>query len=65
VFENRVLRRKCWPKREEVAKESVQVRGALKHFGEGLLAPRPTFKLEDIQYIHNYLPYLEAIKIKV
>jgi hypothetical protein len=34
------------------AKESVQVRGALKHFatifyGEGLLAPRPIPKLED------------------
>jgi len=35
------------------AKESVQVRGALKHFvtkivyGEGLLAPRQTPKLED------------------
>jgi hypothetical protein len=36
------------------AKESVQVRGALKHFvtvknfyGEGSLAPRPTPKLED------------------
>jgi hypothetical protein len=36
------------------AKESVQVRGALKHFvtikncyGEGLSAPRPTTKLED------------------
>jgi hypothetical protein len=36
------------------AKESVQVRGTLKHFitikifyGEGLLVPRPTNKLED------------------
>jgi hypothetical protein len=40
------------------AKESVHVRGALKHFvtienfyGEGLLAPRPTPKLEDHPFL--------------
>jgi hypothetical protein len=34
-------------------------------YGEELLAPRPTPKLEDhpllIQYIHSYPPYLEAV----
>jgi hypothetical protein len=50
------------------AKESVQVRGVLKHFyGEGLSAPRPTPKLEDhnLSAVHDCLFNLFAATLRI